>query len=121
MRLRCYLPSTSAIVMIVIVTILLLDNAASRSFAAVGLATMGVIAAGIAGLVVATIVVSAGLIRRRRAAAGACHACGHPCREAMVPLRGLDAPQWPHRPLSTTVVPVTVVPVTDRPHQRVAP
>ena len=98
MRLRCYLPSTSAIVIIVVVGILLLHNAASHSFAAAGLATTIVIAVGVGGLVAATLVVSAVLIRRRRAAAGACHACSHPCREAMVPLPGLDAPQWPHRP-----------------------
>jgi hypothetical protein len=94
-RLRCYLPSTSAIVVIVVVGILLLHGAASHTFAAAGLATMTVMGIGLAGLVV-----SAVLIRRRQAAAGACHACSHPCREAIVPLPGLDAPQWPHRPLS---------------------
>jgi len=99
-RLRCYLPSTSAIVVILIVGFLLLHNAASHTFAAVGLATMIVMAVGAAGLVAGTIVVSAVLIRRRRAAAGACHTCSHPCREAMVPLPELDAPLWPHRPLS---------------------
>jgi hypothetical protein len=99
-RLRCYLPSTSAIVIILIVGYLLLHHAASHTFAAAGLATMIVMAVGAAGLVAATIVVSAVLIRRRRAAAGACHTCSHPCREAMVPLPELDAPLWPHRPLS---------------------
>jgi hypothetical protein len=109
-RLRCYLPSTSAIVIITVAGILLLRHAASHSFAAAGVATMMVVAIGAAGLVAGTIVVSAVLIRRRRAAAGACHACSHPCREAMVPLPGLDAPQWPHRPLSSTPLPVTVIP-----------
>jgi hypothetical protein len=99
-RLRCYLPSTSAIVVIVVVGILLLHGAASHPFAAAGLATMTVMGIGLAGLVAGTLVVSAVLIRRRQAAAGACHACSHPCREAIVPLPGLDAPQWPHRPLS---------------------
>jgi len=114
--LRCYLPSTSAIVVIVVVGILFLHNAAGHSFAAAGLATMIVIAVGAGGLVTGTLVVSAVLIRRRRAAAGACHACSHPCREAMLPLPGFDAPQWPHRPLSSTPLPVTVIP-----RQRVAP
>jgi hypothetical protein len=115
-RLRCYLPSTSAIVVIVAVAILLLHGAASHTFAAADLATTIVIAVGAAGLVAGTITVSAVLIRRRRAAAGACHACSHPCREAMVPLPGLDAPQWPHRPLLSTPLPVTVIPP-----QRTAP
>ena len=100
MRLRCYLPSTSAIVVIVIVGFLLLRNAAGHSFAAAGLATTIVIAFGAAGLLAGTIVVSAVLIRRRRTAAGACHTCSHPCRGAMVPSPELDAPLWPHRPLS---------------------
>jgi hypothetical protein len=38
----------------------------------------------------------------------------------MVPLPGFDAPQWPHRPLSSTPLPVTVIPVTVIPRQRVA-
>jgi hypothetical protein len=114
--LRCYLPSTSAIVMIVFVGFLLLHSAASHTFAAVGLATMIVIAVGVAGLVAGTITVSAVTIRRRRAAAGACHTCSHPCREAMVPLPEFDAPLWPHRPLSSTALPVTVIP-----HQQGAP
>ena len=116
MRLRCYLPSTSAIVVIVIVGFLLLHSAASHTFAAAGLATTIVIAFGAAGLVAGTIAVSAVTIRRRRAAAGACHTCSHPCREAMVPLPELDAPLWPHRPLSSTKLPVTVIP-----HQQGAP
>jgi len=99
-RLRCYLPSTSAIVVILIVGFLLLHNAASHTFAAAGLATMIVMAVGAAGLAAGTITVSAVTIRRRRAAAGACHTCSHPCREAMVPLPEFDAPLWPHRPLS---------------------
>jgi hypothetical protein len=120
-RLRCYLPSTSAIVIILIVGFLLLRHATSHTFAAAGLATMIVMAVGATGLVAGTIVVSAVLIRRRRAAAGACHTCSHPCREAMVPLPELDAPLWPHRPLSSTKLPVTVLPVTAIPHQTAAP
>lgn len=116
MRLRCYLPSTSAIVMIVFVGFLLLHSAARHTFAAAGLATTIVIAVGVAGLVAGTITVSAVTIRRRRAAAGACHTCSHPCREAMVPLPEFDAPLWPHRPLSATPLPVTVIP-----HQQGAP
>jgi len=115
-RLRCYLPSTSAIVVILIVGFLLLHNAASHTFAAAGLATMIVMAVGAAGLAAGTITVSAVTIRRRRAAAGACHTCSHPCREAMVPLPEFDAPLWPHRPLSSTPLPVMVIP-----QQRVAP
>jgi hypothetical protein len=115
-RLRCYLPSTSAIVIIVVAGILLLHHAASHTFAAAGLATMIVMAVGAVGLVAGMIVVSAVLIRHRQAAAGACHACSHPCREAMVPLPGLDAPQWPHRPLSSAKLPVTVIT-----HQAAAP
>ncbi len=112
MRLRCYLPSTSAIMVIVVVAILILHNTASHTFAAAGLATMMVMATGAIGLVAGTIVVSAVTIRRRRAAAGACHTCSHPCREAMVPLPEFDAPLWPHRPLSRPSLPITVLPVT---------
>jgi hypothetical protein len=101
-RLRCYLPSTSAIVIILIVGFLLLRHAATHTFAAAGVATMVVMAVGAAGLVAGTIAVSAVTIRRRRAAAGACHTCSHPCREAMVPLPEFDAPLWPHRPLSSS-------------------
>jgi hypothetical protein len=39
-------------------------------------------------------------IRRRQAAAGACHTCSHPCRGALEPLPERDAQLWPHRPLS---------------------
>jgi hypothetical protein len=101
-RLRCYLPSTSAIVIILIVGFLLLRHAATHTFAAAGVVTMIVMAVGAAGLVAGTIAVSAVTIRRRRAAAGACHTCSHPCREAMVPLPEFDAPLWPHRPLSSS-------------------
>ena len=66
MRLRCYLPSTSAIVVLVAVAILLLHGAASHTFAAADLATMIVIGVGVAGLVAGTITVSAVSIRRRR-------------------------------------------------------
>jgi hypothetical protein len=49
-------------------------------------------------------------IQRRRAAAGACHTCSHPCRGAMVPLPERDAQLWPHRPLTRQPLPLTVIP-----------
>jgi hypothetical protein len=119
-RLRCYLPSTSAIVAIAVIGFLvihaILTSGANHPSARAGIVTMVVIAFGVAGLAAGIIAVSAVTIRRRRAAAGACHTCSHPCREAMVPLPELDAPLWPHRPLSSAALPVTVIP-----RQRAAP
>jgi hypothetical protein len=108
-RLRCYLPSTSAILLIVAIAYIALHSTASHSFAGLGLATEIVIGFGLAGLATGTIVISAVSIRRRRAAAGACHACSHPCRGAMVPSPEIDARRWPHRSLSQDVLPLTVI------------
>ncbi len=91
-------------------------HAAGHALATASLATTIMIALGMAGLAAGAITVSAATIRRRRAAAGACHTCSHPCREAQVPVPGLDAPRWPHRPLTRTSLPLTVIP-----HQRAAP
>ena len=100
LRLRCHLPSTAAIIAIVAIAYLALHNAAGHSPAGLSLATEVIIAVGLAGLAAGTIAVSAVTIRRRRAAAGACHTCSHPCRGAMVPLPERDAQLWPHRPLT---------------------
>ena len=108
LRLRCYLPSTSAILVIVAIAYITLHGAASHSFAGLGLATEIVIGVGLVGLAAGTIVISAVTIQRRRAAAGACHACSHPCRGAMVPSPEIDALQWPHRSLSSDL-PLTVL------------
>jgi len=97
---RCYVPSTSAIVALVFIGYLALREMSGPAFAAVGVATWIVIALGVAGAAAAVIMVSAATIRGRRAAAGACHTCSHPCREALVPKPELDAPRWPHRPLA---------------------
>jgi hypothetical protein len=109
LRLRCYLPSTSAILVIVAIAYIALHGAAGHRFAGLGLATEVVIGVGLAGLTAGTIVISAVTIQRRRAAAGACHACSHPCRGAMVPSPEIDALQWPHRSLSQSPLAVTVV------------
>jgi hypothetical protein len=108
-RLRCYLPSTSAIIAILAVAYVALHSAARHSFAGIDLATEIVIALGLAGLAAGTIAISAVTIRRRRAAAGACHTCSHPCRGALVPLPERDAQLWPHRPLGKQPLPLTVV------------
>jgi hypothetical protein len=100
LRLRCYLPSTSMIIVGGIVACLLLRSANRASRAIAGPATEIVIAVGIAAVAAATITMSATVIRRRRAAAGACHTCSHPCRGATEPLPERDAQLWPHRPLS---------------------
>lgn len=99
LRLRCYLPSTSAIIVTLTVVYVVLHAAAGRGFAGFSLATDIVIGLGLAGLAASTIVISAVTIRRRRAAAGACHACSHLCRGAMVPLPERDTRRWPHRSL----------------------
>jgi hypothetical protein len=99
LRLRCYLPSTSATLLILAVAFIALHGAASHTFAGLSLATEIVIGLGLAGLAAGTIVISAVTIQRRRAAAGACHACSHPCRGAMVPSPEIDTRRWPHRPL----------------------
>jgi len=101
LRLRCYLPSTSATLLILAAAFIAFHSAASHTFAPLGLATEIVIGVGLAGLAAGTIVISAVTIQRRRAAAGACHTCSHPCRGAMVPLPERDAQLWPHRPLTT--------------------
>jgi hypothetical protein len=100
LRLRCYLPSTSAIIVILAVAYIALHSVAGHGLAAFGLATEVVIAVGLAGLAAGTIVISAVTIQRRRAAAGACHTCSHPCRGAIEPLPERDAQLWPHRPLT---------------------
>ena len=102
LRLRCYLPSTTATLLILAVAFIALHSAASHTFAGLSLATEIVIGLGLTGLAAGTIVISAVTIQRRRAAAGACHACSHPCRGAMVPLPERDTRRWPHRSLSTT-------------------
>jgi len=101
LRLRCYLPSTSAILVILAIAFIALHGAATHAFAGLGLATEIVIGLGLTGLVAGTIVISAVTIQRRRAAAGACHACSHPCRGAMVPSPEIDTRRWPHRSLTT--------------------
>jgi hypothetical protein len=100
--LRCYAPSTSAIVASALVGYLALRDATGHALAAVGLATAIMIALGVAGVVAGAITVTAATIRQRRAAAGACHTCSHPCRQQA----GLDAPRWPHRPLTRATLPV---------------
>ena len=119
LRLRCYLPSTSAIIVTLTVVYVVLHAAAGRGFAGFSLATEIVIGLGLAGLAASTIVISAVTIRRRRAAAGACHACSHLCRGAMVPLPERDTRRWPHRslipdpvepPAARQPIPVTVIP-----------
>ena len=112
LRLRCYLPSTSATLLILAVAFIAFHGAASHAFAGLGLATEIVIGLGLAGLAAGTIVISAVTIQRRRAAAGACHACSHPCRGAMVPLPEIDTRRWPHRPL--TQPPRTSLPLVVR-------
>ncbi len=109
LRLRCYLPSTSAIVLILVLAFIALHGAATHSFAGFGLATEIVIGVGLIGLAAGTIVISAVTIQRRRAAAGACHECSHLCRGALLPLPETDTPRWPHRPLSQSPLPLTVV------------
>src|SRR6202035_3802260 len=81
-------------------------RAASHTFAPLGLATEIVIGVGLAGLAAGTIVISAVTIQRRRAAAGACHTCSHPCRGAMVPLPERDAQLWPHPALTQQPAPL---------------
>ena len=108
LRLRCHLPSTSAILVILAVAYIALHGAAGHGLAGFGLATEIVIAVGLAGLAAGTIVISAVTIQRRRAAAGACHTCSHPCRGAIEPLPERDAQLWPHRPLTRRSLPLTV-------------
>jgi hypothetical protein len=104
--LRCYAPSMSAIAAFLFVGYLALRHVAGHALAALSLLTTIVIALGMAGVAVGAIVVSAATIRKRRAAAGACHTCSHPCRQEAE----LDAPWWPHRPLTRSTLPLTVTP-----------
>jgi hypothetical protein len=93
--LRCYAPSTSAIVAFLAVGYLALRHVTGHALAAVSLLTTIVIALGVAGVTAGALVVTAATIRKRRAAVGACHTCSQPCRQEAE----LDAPGWPHRPL----------------------
>ncbi len=110
LRLRCYLPSTSAI--------LRDPRRSSSSPATAPRATPAPASAwpprsssavGLVGLAAGTIVISAVTIQRRRAAAGACHTCSHLCRGAMVPLPERDTRRWPHRPLTPQGLPLVVI------------
>ena len=106
LALRCYAPSTSAIVAFVLIGYLALREVTGHALAAVGLVTTIMIALGVAGVTAGAITVAAATIRQRRAAAGACHTCSHPCRQQAE----LDAPRWPHRPLTRTTLPIVDIP-----------
>jgi hypothetical protein len=111
---RCYAPSTSTVIALLFCGFLVLRHTAGHALTSVGLLTAVVIVIGVSGLAAGAIAVSAATIRRRRAAAGACHTCRHPCREAMHPLAKPEhtAPQWPHRPLTRTTLPIVDTHVT---------
>jgi len=105
--LRCYVPRTSVIVTLLVAGFLALRRTAGHALAGSGLITTIVIVLGGCLFAAGVIVVSAATIRHRRAAAGACHTCSHPCQQ----LPDLSAaPQWPHRPLTSTPLPVIIVP-----------
>ena len=69
--MRCYAPSTSAIVAFVFIGYLALRDGTGHALAAVGLVTTIIIALGVAGVIAGAVMVSAATIRARRAAAGA--------------------------------------------------
>lgn len=101
--LRCYAPSTSVTVAILFLGYLTLRHTAAHALAGVGLATGIIIVVAACLFVTALTVLAAVTIRHRRAAAGACYTCSHPCREA-------PAPSWPHRPLTRSTLPIVVIP-----------
>jgi hypothetical protein len=105
--LRCYVPRASTISALLFVALIVLGHVADHTLVSVGLLTVIVISLGFSGIAAGLVTVSAAVIRRRRAAAGACHTCRHPCRE-MIPES--SAPEWPHRPLTRTALPVVAVP-----------
>jgi hypothetical protein len=122
--LRCYAPRMSVIVTLLVVGFLALRHTAGRALAGGGLITTGVIVLGGCLFAAAVMVISAATIRHRRAAAGACLTCRHPCQEEVLLARGTtpgtpdwgdQSPQtplaeWPHRPLSRAALPVIIVP-----------
>ena len=124
--MRCYAPSTSAILALLFVGYLSLRHVTEHVLASASLAIIVVIVIGVAGLAAGAITVSAATIRRRRAATGACHTCSHPCQEEVgveaVLARGTthgapvcgdqspQSPQWPHRPLTREALPVIIIP-----------
>ena len=63
--LRCYAPSTSAIVAFVLIGYLALREVTGHALAAVGLATAIIIVLGVAGVIAGAIMVSAATIRAR--------------------------------------------------------
>jgi hypothetical protein len=81
-------------------------HTAGHALAGFGLLTIAVIAAGCLLFAAGLVVVSAASIRQRRAAAGACLTCSHPCRESVDP----GGPAWPDRPLTRAALPVAAVP-----------
>ena len=112
--MRCYAPSTSFILALVVIGYVALRDTAGHALAGAGLITAIVIAVGCCLLTTGLIVVSAAAVRRRRTAAGGCLTCTHPCREAATGTSsvasGPSVPSWPDRPLTRAALPVVVIP-----------
>jgi hypothetical protein len=104
--LRCYAPSTSAIAALLFIGYLALGHSAGHTVASLGPIVIGIVVLGVLLLAGGIIVVTAAMVRGRRAAAGACHTCRHPCREEP----DLGTPLWPDRPLTRAPLPVVVIP-----------
>jgi hypothetical protein len=104
----------SVIVILLVVSFLALRHTAGRPLAGAGVITTVVVVLGGCLFAAGVLVVSAATIRHRRAAAGACLTCSHPCQEETLLARGTTpetpAPAWPHRPLSRASLPVIIVP-----------
>jgi len=116
--LRCYVPRLSTIAAVLVVGILALRPTAGRASAGLGLVTDIIILVGGCLFAAVLTVVGVAMTKQRRAAAGACHTCSHPCRQQALLPRGrpsprtplADAPGWPHRPLTRAALPVIVIP-----------
>jgi hypothetical protein len=112
--LRCYAPRTSVIIALLILGYLALRHSAGHALAHIGVVTNLVIILGACLLAAGIITVSAVAIRRRRAAAGACLACRHPCQDGLAEpapaagggrdAAGPPVPVWPHLPLTRAAV-----------------
>jgi hypothetical protein len=112
--LRCYAPRLYTIAALLVTAGLVMRPAAGHAMAGIGLVTDIVILIAASLFIAVLTLISTAVIRQRRAAAGACQTCTHPCRPSpqtpQVPLALADAPRWPHRPLTRAPLPVIIVP-----------
>lgn len=90
--MRCYLPSTGTVLIVIVIGAALLHGPASHIAAGMGtIALILAVTALVAGLFTGTILATRA-IQRRRAAAGGCVSCRLQCQRAMATCRPAGRP-----------------------------